>query len=297
MNALTQITDPLVTYKRLVLRPRSTAARMRALKAARPKTRGDCIGGIRPCPWATCKHHLVHTQKGFKSGAVVDIDAMPDTCSLDVADRDGAILDDAGQALGLTRERVRQVEMAGVAKLRNLGLNPRDFFGARGGEWHHSPASIRSPEAVESERRYVMIHRCRTMGLTWRTTAARLTDAGVKTRRGAVKWYAAAAREAWLAYGEPDPVPARTPDAIGKAVAARLGAIWPFAVQRAMTAAGVKSSRSAAFKVVERIAAAEGWVRYSVDGERLHAVWAPEGMTPDEIERLCGAPMTEMEAA
>ena len=29
-----------------------------ALQAERPRTRGDCVNGIRPCPWVGCGHHL-----------------------------------------------------------------------------------------------------------------------------------------------------------------------------------------------------------------------------------------------
>jgi DNA-directed RNA polymerase sigma subunit (sigma70/sigma32) len=42
-----------------------------------------------------------------------------ETCTLDVADRGGATLDEIGVALGgLCRERVRQVETAALEKLR-----------------------------------------------------------------------------------------------------------------------------------------------------------------------------------
>lgn len=26
----------------------------------RPRTRGECVGGERPCPWASCEHHAIH---------------------------------------------------------------------------------------------------------------------------------------------------------------------------------------------------------------------------------------------
>jgi DNA-directed RNA polymerase sigma subunit (sigma70/sigma32) len=43
---------------------------------------------------------------------------MSETCSLDVADRGGITLEEVGELLNLTRERIRQVEAAGLEKLR-----------------------------------------------------------------------------------------------------------------------------------------------------------------------------------
>ena len=43
---------------------------------------------------------------------------MPDTCALDVAERGGVTLEDVGRILGLTRERIRQIEVGGLVKLR-----------------------------------------------------------------------------------------------------------------------------------------------------------------------------------
>ncbi len=94
----------------------------------RPRTRGDCVGGPRPCPWAGCRQHLgleVNRDTGHLK-VVLDpeqLELVPETCSLDVADRaaqgDEVTLDEVGQLLGgLTRERVRQIEAAGLRKLQ-----------------------------------------------------------------------------------------------------------------------------------------------------------------------------------
>jgi hypothetical protein len=96
------------------------------LDAERPRTRGDCLPGgcneARPCPWVSCKHHVyLDVTRG---GALklnhprLEVWELRDTCALDVADREDATLEEVGGALGLTRERVRQMEHRGVARLR-----------------------------------------------------------------------------------------------------------------------------------------------------------------------------------
>lgn len=87
----------------------------------RPRTRGDCVGGVRPCPFVSCVHHLyleVTRADGvrimFPDRALED---MPETCALDVADRGGATLEEIGEFLNTTRERVRQVEADALEKM------------------------------------------------------------------------------------------------------------------------------------------------------------------------------------
>ncbi|HZJ55112.1 MAG TPA: sigma factor-like helix-turn-helix DNA-binding protein, partial [Myxococcaceae bacterium] len=40
------------------------------------------------------------------------------TCALDVAEKGGITLEEVGEIMNLTRERIRQVETRGLAKLR-----------------------------------------------------------------------------------------------------------------------------------------------------------------------------------
>jgi Sigma-70, region 4 len=99
----------------------------------RPRTRADCQNMPRPCPFVSCEHHL-YLDVNPDSGAIklnfpqLEVWEMAETCSLDVADRGGITLEDVGAILNLTRERIRQVEVRGLVKIRSkngeaLGLS------------------------------------------------------------------------------------------------------------------------------------------------------------------------------
>lgn len=95
---------------------------------ARPTTRGDCLDGanaLRPCPFARCKYHLaldVNTGTGSikHNFPGVEVWEMPETCSLDIADRGGMTLEAVGELMNLTRERVRQLQDRSLARLKWL---------------------------------------------------------------------------------------------------------------------------------------------------------------------------------
>lgn len=103
---------------------------MSEMEHLRPKSRQDCRVGDRPCPFVSCKYHLYldvnpHTgsiKLNFPDLAVWE---LAETCSLDVADRGGITLEEVGELLNLTRERIRQVEATGLEKLR-LGYEGDD---------------------------------------------------------------------------------------------------------------------------------------------------------------------------
>jgi hypothetical protein len=88
----------------------------------RPRTREECAGDARPCPFVSCKHHL-YLDVSARTGAIklnfpdLDVWDMAETCALDVADRGGTTLEEVGAIMNLTRERIRQVEVKGLAKL------------------------------------------------------------------------------------------------------------------------------------------------------------------------------------
>jgi sigma-70-like protein len=118
----------------------------------RPKTRVDCLDGARPCPFVSCKHHL-YLDVSARTGAIkvnfpdLDVWEMSETCALDVADRGGTTLEEVGAIMNLTRERIRQVEVKGLAKLAALRdmLALRDYV-------DEGPMGKRRLPVLEAER-------------------------------------------------------------------------------------------------------------------------------------------------
>jgi hypothetical protein len=98
-------------------------ALMAELDATRPKLRADCAEGERPCPYVSCKYNL-YVDVNPRTGSVKmnfpdkELWELSETCALDVADRAGITLEEVGVIMNLTRERVRQLEMRGLVKLR-----------------------------------------------------------------------------------------------------------------------------------------------------------------------------------
>jgi hypothetical protein len=90
----------------------------------KPRSRSECKDMERPCPFVSCKYHLyidVHPVRGSIKLNFPDLEIweMTETCALDVADRGGITLEEVGEIMNLTRERVRQVETAGLARLQD----------------------------------------------------------------------------------------------------------------------------------------------------------------------------------
>ena len=92
---------------------------------SRPRARADCVDAPRPCPFVSCQHHL-YLDVSARTGAIklnfpdLEVWNMTETCALDVADRGGTTLEEVGAIMNLTRERIRQVEVKGLAKLAAL---------------------------------------------------------------------------------------------------------------------------------------------------------------------------------
>lgn len=98
------------------------------LDVERPRTRDDCKDGFRPCPFVSCAHHL-YLDVSARTGAIKvnfpdigadELELLPESCALDVADRHGSTLEEVGAAMNLTRERVRQIEISGLSSLAKL---------------------------------------------------------------------------------------------------------------------------------------------------------------------------------
>ncbi|MCU0292535.1 MAG: hypothetical protein MUF10_11210 [Thermoanaerobaculaceae bacterium] len=114
----------------------------------RPRLRADCQGGPRPCPWVTCRHHLVphlvaSAERSYRNQdnrsvpaalaptlAAGDFRALEHTCILDILDARGvvdagaALVDAApdgsaiGRTLGITRELVRLDVRKAIGKVK-----------------------------------------------------------------------------------------------------------------------------------------------------------------------------------
>jgi hypothetical protein len=100
----------------------------------RPTTREECRGEMRPCPWVACKHHLyldINPETGSIKINFPDLEPweLKHTCALDVAERGGITLEEVGEIMNLTRERIRQVEVRGLLKLK-MGSPSPDELGA-----------------------------------------------------------------------------------------------------------------------------------------------------------------------
>jgi len=100
----------------------------------RPTTRAECREEMRPCPWVACKHHLyldINPETGSIKINFPDLEPweLQHTCALDVAERGGITLEEVGEIMNLTRERIRQVEVRGLLKLK-MGSPSPDELGA-----------------------------------------------------------------------------------------------------------------------------------------------------------------------
>jgi hypothetical protein len=72
-----------------------------------------------------CRHHLgldVSPTTGSMRlpFGTADVESMPETCSLDVADRGEASIDDVGRAVGVSRQRASQLLGDALARLQRI---------------------------------------------------------------------------------------------------------------------------------------------------------------------------------
>lgn len=92
----------------------------------RPTNRGQCSNVARPCPYVSCKYHL-YIDVNPNTGSIKvnfpdrEVWELKQSCALDVAEQGGITLEEVGEILNLTRERIRQVEVRGLVKLKEAG--------------------------------------------------------------------------------------------------------------------------------------------------------------------------------
>ncbi len=93
----------------------------------RPRTRAECAGVPRPCPFVSCQFSNfldVNDSGGIKLNKGLDpteVDPLW-SCALDAADRGPHSLEEVASALSLTREGARIIEQRALDKLRRVHL-------------------------------------------------------------------------------------------------------------------------------------------------------------------------------
>ena len=95
----------------------------------KPRTRAECAHGVRPCPFVSCRWHL-YLEVSAQTGAIklnfpdLEPSELSVSCALDVADRGGETLEQVGAIMNITRERLRQLEVSALEKLRRSRALP-----------------------------------------------------------------------------------------------------------------------------------------------------------------------------
>jgi len=94
--------------------------------AERPRLRSECENDARPCPFVSRRYHLYLDV--LPSGNIkinhpgLTVWELAQSCALDVADLngDGLQLEAVGDLMNITRERVRQMELGALMKIREF---------------------------------------------------------------------------------------------------------------------------------------------------------------------------------
>lgn len=142
-----------ITAKALAAEYRRPRVSLRVVDEDRPRTRGECVGGERPCPWVSCRHHLaLEVQRGGSisinpllledaiNGDELDLTRLPETCALDVADRGPTTARHVANLAGTSFQRICQVEGKALAHAaKEAGKKGRDELLALLAEWHDIP--------------------------------------------------------------------------------------------------------------------------------------------------------------
>ena len=106
----------------------------------RPKTRGECENGERPCPFVSCRYHLYLDV--LPSGNIrlafpdLELEDLQETCALDVADRGGLSLEETARANNVTRVRIQQIEAHAFNKLKPRTKKLQGILEESPNPWH-----------------------------------------------------------------------------------------------------------------------------------------------------------------
>jgi hypothetical protein len=121
--------------KELELSSAELAEEIEFAKKNRPRTRGDCVGVPRPCPFVTCRSHL-YLDVNPDTGNIkynfpgLEVDELSVSCSLDVADVGPMNGDVVGVFLNVSKEAVRLTMDGAIDKIFNssVGEELRKLF-------------------------------------------------------------------------------------------------------------------------------------------------------------------------
>jgi hypothetical protein len=128
-----------------------------------PRTRADCRNTVRPCLRVSCRWHLfldVNPETGTIKFNFPDREVweLEETCTLDVAERGGVTLEELGAMFNLTRERIRQVEVKGMEKLKQRLLYEKSSIRNLVALVQQSDGSVVLPEISISPEDYRIAH-------------------------------------------------------------------------------------------------------------------------------------------
>ena len=117
-----------IATKRLSKDELALAEELSAVEVDRPAYRSQCANGVRPCPYVSCKHHL-YLDVNERTGSIKlnfpdrEVDELPATCALRVAQHGGRTLDAVAEVMALTRQRLSQLEDRILDKIRVTALD------------------------------------------------------------------------------------------------------------------------------------------------------------------------------
>ncbi|MFB6372002.1 MAG: sigma factor-like helix-turn-helix DNA-binding protein [Bradymonadaceae bacterium] len=122
-------------YERDVEEKRAATERLldylssRGINTEKPDKRENCPD-VRPCPFVSCQYHLYLsvTDAGSIKYNFQELDPseLRPSCALDMAEQGGMTLREIGDCVGLTRERIRQIEQEAIDKIADQDVLDKD---------------------------------------------------------------------------------------------------------------------------------------------------------------------------